>query len=394
MDATNSSTMPVSTIPTFEDYIREKEKIDAYLANIKNTEIKTDINTAPINTTPATNPVATDKESLMQKYRDNLMAKIMKSEGTLNEATKAYDESQESLMQKYRDNLMAKIMKSEETLNEATKAYDESQKAGGGWGGGLAKGLGVFADTMAGMAGQKGGYTQGVVGEYKEQKKAGADKYKAALGQEQSYLDNLEKMIDQYMKGAEFKNSEAWRKMNYNQRERAINAGKQEKSEAIKRAEIKESKLSPTETLKVAEGKAIPDTLDDIQKTLDENPELFASTTFKPWAETSAFARKQYGADEQKVESKLKSASQQFGRYMEGGVLRKEDEVKYREMFPGLQDTPDVANAKLKNIREMMVRKQQTDLDALKAQGKNTAGLEFEPKASTGGSPWKKYGGK
>ena len=42
----------------------------------------------------------------------------------------------------------------------------------------------------------------------------------------------------------------------------------------------------------------------------------------------------------------------------------------------------------------MMVRKQQTDLDALKAQGKNTAGLEFAPKASAGGSPWKKYGGK
>lgn len=162
----------------------------------------------------------------------------------------------------------------------------------------------------------------------------------------------------------------------------------------VTNAQQAKGQLSATETLKVAEGKAIPDTLDVIEKSLENNKDLLAGTTFKPWAKMSAAVRSNTGEKEQIFDAELRSASQQFGRYMEGGVLRKEDEDKYRLMFPQLSDTEAVAKAKLQNVREMMMRKQQTDLDALKAQGKSTAGLEFSKKAVSNAGKVVNVGGK
>jgi hypothetical protein len=341
----------------------------------------------------------------------------------------------EQMLQQYRENLMKKLQGSEDRLSEAEKAFATSQEAGGGWKGGIAKGLGVLGDTLSAMGGGQTGHTKNIMGQFAGDKKSGAEAYKTALEKEKGILGEIEKTdkssmeaakmkdfmqsrdpnseeskaarlfakkaynlpklpdsmnaiqvkvyLDQYAKKHNLASAEEWRQKNYDQRERGIAATQEQKT-----------RLSPTETLKVSEGKAIPDTLDDIEKSMEMNKDLFASTTFKPWAEGSAYVRKQTGAPEQKFDSKMKSASQQFGRYMEGGVLRKEDEKKYYDMFPGMQDTYDVAQAKLQNIREMMMRKQQTDLDALKAQGKSTAGLEFAPKSTGGGAPWMKYGGK
>lgn len=139
--------------------------------------------------------------------------------------------------------------------------------------------------------------------------------------------------------------------------------------------------LTATETLKVAEGKVIPDTLRRLEEDIEKNKHMFASTSFKPWAKASAAVRTNIGEEEQIFDAKIRADSQQFGRFMEGGVLRKEDEEKYRLMFPQMSDTPTVAKEKLKNVREMMERKYQSDLAALQAQGKSTAGLAL-PKQS------------
>jgi hypothetical protein len=42
------------------------------------------------------------------------------------------------------------------------------------------------------------------------------------------------------------------------------------------------------------------------------------------------------------------------GKALEGGVLRKEDEEKYRKILPTMQDDPEVANSKLAYLKEMI----------------------------------------
>lgn len=58
--------------------------------------------------------------------------------------------------------------------------------------------------------------------------------------------------------------------------------------------------------------------------------------------------------------SQMRAIAQQVGRAMEGGVLRKEDEAKYRAILPQLSDTPDVARGKIDNVRSMLENQRQT----------------------------------
>lgn len=127
--------------------------------------------------------------------------------------------------------------------------------------------------------------------------------------------------------------------------------------------------LSASEVLKVNEGNAIPTLLTDVSETISQNPALFSpgvgtARSINPW-DTQA----------QTADAQLRTASQAFGRFMEGGVLRKEDEDKYRKMFPKLGDTKEVAANKLALIQRQLINKQKSDLDALKASGYNTSGV-------------------
>jgi hypothetical protein len=88
-----------------------------------------------------------------------------------------------------------------------------------------------------------------------------------------------------------------------------------------------------------------------------------------------------WNEDAQKFQADLKRNAQTIGAYMEGGVLRKEDEVKYEKMLPTLADTPPVAEYKLGQVRKMLLDKQEADMAALKAQGYKTQGLGSEAPA-------------
>ncbi|MCL5071909.1 MAG: hypothetical protein M1308_13600 [Actinobacteria bacterium] len=61
-----------------------------------------------------------------------------------------------------------------------------------------------------------------------------------------------------------------------------------------------------------------------------------------------------YNVEAQSIDDDLRRASQVIGRFMEGGVLRKEDEEKYRKMLPQLTDTPDVARNKLEGVKQLL----------------------------------------
>jgi len=72
-----------------------------------------------------------------------------------------------------------------------------------------------------------------------------------------------------------------------------------------------------------------------------------------------------YNVEAQQIDSDLRRASQIVGKAMEGGVLRKEDEEKYRKMLPNLDDTPDVAQYKMQKVRAMLERNRLQRVQAL-----------------------------
>ena len=128
--------------------------------------------------------------------------------------------------------------------------------------------------------------------------------------------------------------------------------------------------LNAPQVLKVNEGNAIPSTLRKVARTIDDNKEIFGPIEgrLRSW--------NPYDVQARGIDAEMRAASQQFGRYMEGGVLRKEDEEKYRRMFPALTDPESVAKEKLRVVSDLLERKQKQDLTALKDQGYNLEGLD------------------
>ena len=152
-------------------------------------------------------------------------------------------------------------------------------------------------------------------------------------------------------------------------RELRLKLAKMQAASTAQKAEKAEKPgMKPGDILKIQEGDSVARLLPDIENTLNVNPDLFDPIKGR-LAELNP-----YNERAQSVNAQMKAASQSFGRYMEGGVLRAEDERKYREMFPKLGDTISVAKSKLAIVQRQLIAKQQADLDAL---GK--AGYDISP---------------
>jgi len=70
-----------------------------------------------------------------------------------------------------------------------------------------------------------------------------------------------------------------------------------------------------------------------------------------------------YDVEAQAFNSNMKAIAQVVGKAMEGGVLRKEDEIKYQKMLPQITDKPEVAKRKIQNVIEMLRLQKQTKED-------------------------------
>lgn len=71
-------------------------------------------------------------------------------------------------------------------------------------------------------------------------------------------------------------------------------------------------------------------------------------------------AMNEFDVDAQTFNASMKAVAQMVGKAMEGGVLRKEDEEKYRKMLPTIQDTPAVGQNKIQNVMEMLMLQKKT----------------------------------
>lgn len=138
------------------------------------------------------------------------------------------------------------------------------------------------------------------------------------------------------------------------------------------RAEQKEAakRLPPDKVLNVNEGNVIPQQLSDVRKTLESNQDSFGPimgrlNSLNPYDEKSAT-----------IDAQMRAAAQSFGKYMEGGVLRKEDEDKYRKMFPSLSDTPEIAKNKLAIVDRLLSSRQGSNVAALKTSGYDVSGVD------------------
>lgn len=86
----------------------------------------------------------------------------------------------------------------------------------------------------------------------------------------------------------------------------------------------------------------------------------------------------------QDVQSIINSTKQIVGKYLEGGVLRAEDEVKYDKILPKLSDTPQVAAIKLTNVKNLVLTKIRAQQEGLASAGFDTGLAPSDQNVVTG----------
>ena len=159
----------------------------------------------------------------------------------------------------------------------------------------------------------------------------------------------------------------------------------QEAKEADRAAKLdKENagdKLPATQSVLLADGKQIPGLIDNLEKTFN-NPK------YKDIGGPISGYRglNPYDTDAQAIQSEINSVKQFVGKFLEGGVLRKEDEAKYDKIMPTMKDTPEVRAQKAKILKEMVQEKYNLYLDSFKKSGYNVGSYEAfgnKPSASS-----------
>jgi hypothetical protein len=108
--------------------------------------------------------------------------------------------------------------------------------------------------------------------------------------------------------------------------------------------------------------------LENLETTIDEFSDKFGPLRGR------LSSRNVYDEDSQAVQSLVNTTAQIVGRAMEGGVLRKEDEIKYKNMLPQLTDTPAVAKRKLANVVKVIQEQRKIREQSFLRAGYSTGG--------------------
>mgnify|MGYP007031181626 CR=1 FL=1 len=61
-----------------------------------------------------------------------------------------------------------------------------------------------------------------------------------------------------------------------------------------------------------------------------------------------------YDSNAQNLQAQVATAKQIVGKALEGGVLRKEDEVKYAKLLPTMRDTDQTAQFKIQQLQSLI----------------------------------------
>jgi len=92
-----------------------------------------------------------------------------------------------------------------------------------------------------------------------------------------------------------------------------------------------------------------------------------------------------YANERKKLQADIDLARQKIGKGLEGGVLRKEDEEKYKHILPTMADTPEVAQSKLDQLEQLLTRDAGIYRTSLKGAGRQLPDSTVLPKSAGGG---------
>jgi hypothetical protein len=128
---------------------------------------------------------------------------------------------------------------------------------------------------------------------------------------------------------------------------------------------------------KLSDSRSAISSLKDLRTTLQENEQYIGPVSglqaLNPYSEA------------RKAQAKIDLVKQRVGKALEGGVLRKEDEEKYKKILATLQDTPTNAIAKVDQVIDSLQRDLDTFIEEQRRAGRkvNTTGSV----SATGGRP-------
>lgn len=128
--------------------------------------------------------------------------------------------------------------------------------------------------------------------------------------------------------------------------------------------------LKPTDIDRIGGGLAAIKMLERLKGTVQDKGDVFGPLMGR------IRGANPYDRDAQAIQALVNGSKQVIGKFLEGGVLRKEDEFKYTKILPTLSDTNAAAMAKIEVVRGMLMDALEVKLQALKAQGYSTKGLE------------------
>jgi len=94
-----------------------------------------------------------------------------------------------------------------------------------------------------------------------------------------------------------------------------------------------------------------------------------------------------WGTDAKAQQGKINIVKQIIGKGLEGGVLRKEDELKYEKMLPKIGDAPAVADAKIAELYRVLQEKKGTLVDSLEDGGYDVSRYRQRDAAKSGELP-------
>jgi Skp family chaperone for outer membrane proteins len=265
---------------------------------------------------------------------------------------------------------------------EKSKAFDE-----GGWGDALVKSLVALAPVGIGAA---AGGAQGVVAgakaadtvfkSFDDQKKARADA--AAAKEEKDYKSKT-------MSLAERKQAEEERK---NRQDAYL---KQLEIQAKGKDALPKLKTMASEQINTLAESGTADTmLADLEATL-ANPET--ESLIGPIAGRLSQVNP-LSTEGKALSAKMLAATQMIGRSLEGRGLTEPDFEKYQKIFPSMTDRPDVARAKLAQIKKSLESRKNETLKTLEQSGYDTSGFPATPppqavaRAATGSATEKLVG--
>lgn len=127
--------------------------------------------------------------------------------------------------------------------------------------------------------------------------------------------------------------------------------------------------LPPDKVMAMTDGASVLRMLPDLSTVIEDNKDMFGPIKGR------IKKANVYDVEGQSLDAKIRAMSQAFGRFMEGGVLRKEDEIKYYKMFPQLSDNPEVAKNKLKNVSDILARQYEDKKKTLNDSNFDVSGL-------------------